>query len=234
MTGLPTGSPVGPPTVAEPRARAYLAAIAARLHGPRQRRRRILTELGDGLDHAAADHAATGLAPSEAMRAAIDGFGTPAEVADAFAGELATATARRMLAWFVVTGPLVGVWWVLVLHPYPWRTGVVALVAAIPVVPLVAVALGAAAGTFATTGRLVRWLPEAGPRQALAAATAVGFLVVAADATLITLYLRSGPTLRHLAVIAVAASAVRIGCGVAAVCYTATRCSRQGGRDAGW
>jgi hypothetical protein len=224
----------GPPAVAEPQARAYLAAVAAGLPGPRRRRRRILAELGDGLDEAAAVHATTGLGPREAMRAAIDGFGTPVAVADAFAGELATASARRTLGWFVVTGPLVGVWWLLLLHPHPWRAGVAALLAAIPVVPLVAVALATAAGTFATTGRLVRWLPEAGPRQALAAATAVGVLVVGADVSLVALYLGPGPTVRPLAIVAVAASVARIGCGLLAVRCVTTRRRRLAGRGVGW
>jgi hypothetical protein len=222
--------------VAEPQARAYLEAVAAGLAGPWRRRRRILAELGDGLDRAAAVHAAAGLRRHEAMRVAIDGFGTPAAVAGAFAGELATATARRMLGWFVVTGPLVGVWWLLLLYPYPWRAGVVALVAAIPVVPLVAVALATAAGTFATTGRLIRWLPETGPRDALAAATAVGVLVVGADVTLIALYLGSGPTVRPLAVVAVTAGLTRIGCGLAAVRHATARRHRladRTGRDVG-
>ena len=72
-----------------------------------------------------------------------------------------------------MTGPLVGVWWLLVLYPTPWRSGVVALFAAIPVFPLIIAAIATAAGTFATTGRLMRWLPEASPRQALLATITV-------------------------------------------------------------
>jgi hypothetical protein len=114
---------------AEPRLAAYLTEVAARLHGPRHRRAQILAELHDGLDDAVADHVRDGLAPEEAADAALGGFGTPAEVAAAFAGELAVAYARRTLAWFLVTGPLVGIWWLLLLQPQPWRTGVVALLA---------------------------------------------------------------------------------------------------------
>jgi hypothetical protein len=126
---------------AEPRLTAYLTEIAARLHGPRRRRARILAELHDGLDEAVADHAQDGRAPEQAADAAIHGFGTPAEVAAAFAGELAIAYARRTLAWFVVTGPLVGIWWLLLLQPQPWHTGPAALLAAIPVLPLIGVAV---------------------------------------------------------------------------------------------
>ena len=38
-------------------------------------------------------------------------------VADAFEGELATAYARRTIALYVITGPLVGIWWLLLLQP---------------------------------------------------------------------------------------------------------------------
>jgi hypothetical protein len=55
------------------------------------------------------------------------------------------------------------------LQPHPWRTGVVALLTALPVLPLIAVGIATAAGTFATTGRLIRWLPEASPHRALTA-----------------------------------------------------------------
>lgn len=207
----------GQPTVSEPRMRAYLEAVAAGLAGPRRHRERILTELGDGLDQAAADRTVAGLGPVEAVDAAIDAFGPPDVVADAFAGELATASARRMLGWFVVTGPLVGVWWLLLLQPNPGRAGVVALVAAIPVVPLVAVALVTAAGTFATTGRLMRWLPQTGPSRAVAAVIAVAVLAVGGDAAIIAVYLGSGLPARALAVVAVAASVIRGGIGVGVV-----------------
>ena len=143
---------------------AYLADLAARLRGPRRRRDAILAELRDGLHHATEAHIAAGLTPAQAAAAAITQFGDPQAVADAFAGELATAYARRTIAWYIVTGPLVGIWWLLLLQPHPWRTGLIALLAAIPVLPLIALAIATAAGTFATTGRLMRWLPETGPR----------------------------------------------------------------------
>jgi len=223
------------PILAEPRLRAYLAAVAAGLPGPRRHRERILTELGDGLDQDAAGRVAAGLGPAAAVDAAIDAFGSPDVVAAAFAGELATASARRMLGWFVVTGPLVGVWWLLVLHPHPWRAGVVALVAAIPVIPVVGVALVTVAATFATTGRLMRWLPETGPRRALVAVVAVGVLVVGADVAVIAVYLGSGWPARPLGVVAVAASVIRSGCCLGAVRHAAAlhrRLVDRTGRDA--
>jgi HAAS len=115
---------------------AYCRDLAAGLRGPRHRRERILAELRDGLDHAVSDHIANGLTATEAAKAAIAEFGTPDAVADAFAGELATAYARRTIVLFIVTGPLVGIWWLLLLQPHPWRTGLIALLVAIPVIPL--------------------------------------------------------------------------------------------------
>ena len=134
--------------------RAYLDEVAAALRGPRRRRERILTELRDGLEEAVAARTAGGQPADRAAVLAIAEFGSPDVVAAAFAGELATGFARRTLSAYVATGPLVGIWWLLLLRPDPWRAGLAALLTAIPVVPLIAVGLVAAAGTLAATGRL--------------------------------------------------------------------------------
>src|SRR6266508_2213970 len=143
-------------THAQARVDAYLGELAHLLRGPRRRRARILAELRDGLDQAIADQTTDGRTEDQAVESAIDQFGTPRAVADAFAGELATAYARHTIAWYIATGPLVGVWWLLLLQPHPWRVGLLAVLAAIPVIPLIPVAIATAAGTFATTGRLMR------------------------------------------------------------------------------
>jgi len=119
---------------------SYLADLGTRLHGPRPTRAVILAEIRDGLDQATTDHAARGLGPADAAATAVEQFGSPQAVADAFTGELATAYARRTITTFVLTGPLVGIWWLLLLHPRPWRSTPAALIAAIPAVPLIAVA----------------------------------------------------------------------------------------------
>jgi hypothetical protein len=90
------------------------------------------------------DHIATGIAPDQAAAAAITQFGSPLAVADAYAGEMTTAYARRTIVCFIATGPLVGIWWLLLLHPSPWRTGLIAFVAAIPVIPLIIAAIATA------------------------------------------------------------------------------------------
>ncbi|MGE5828567.1 MAG: permease prefix domain 1-containing protein [Micromonosporaceae bacterium] len=189
---------------------AYLGELAALLHGPRRRRTQILTELRDGLHHAADERIAEGTPPTAAAKQAIAEFGTPREVADAFAAELTTAYARRTIAAYVATGPLVGIWWLLLLQPHPWRTGLLALLVAIPVIPVVAVAIMTAATTLATTGRLIRWLPEAGPRGATAAVLAIASLAALADTSVIAIYLRAASPGRPLAIIAIAASLTRI------------------------
>jgi hypothetical protein len=196
---------------------AYLSDLAAQLHGPRGRHEAILTELRDGLEQATEDRTAIGLPPDQAAAAAISQFGSPYAVADAFAGELATAYARRTVAWFIATGPLVGIWWLLLLHPSPWRTGLIALLAAIPVIPLIIAAVATAGGTLATTGRLMRWLPETGPRRALAATIAIATLCMIIDLTMITMIMVSGATTRPLVIIAISASLTRIVCSITTV-----------------
>jgi hypothetical protein len=194
---------------AETRIEAYLGELAHLLRGPRRRRAQILAELRDGLDHAIADHATDGRTEEEAVALAINHFGSPQAVADGFADELATAYARHTIAWYIATGPLIGVWWLLLLQPQPWRAGLVALLAAIPVLPLIATAIATAAGTFAATGRLIRWLPEASPHRALTATIAIATLTLIGDVTVIGLYL-SSTAVRPLAILAISASLIRI------------------------
>jgi len=200
--------------VVEAPIRTYLDRVAAALHGPRRLRSRILAELHDGLDQAVAYRTARGEPAGRAAADAIAEFGGPEVVAAAFAGELATAYARRTLILFVVTGPLVGIWWLLLLRPEPWRTGLVALIVAIPVLPLILAGLATAAGTLATTGRLMRWLPETGPGRALVATIAVAGLAPAGDLAIIGVAAHSGRLAGPLAVIAVAAGLTRIGCSL--------------------
>jgi hypothetical protein len=196
---------------------AYLTDIAQHLGGPRRHRRRILAELRDGLDEALTAHTTQGVDENLAVSQAMEQFGTPTAIADAFAPELATAHARRILAWFIATGPFVGIWWLLVLDPQPWRTGALTLLAAIPVIPLIVAAIATATAIFATTGRLMRWLPEASPCRALTAAAAVAVLALAGDITVITVYAGGAAPARWLAAVAIAGSATRIVCAVIVV-----------------
>ena len=85
----------------DPLIESYLAQVARRLPAGRRRRAAILDELRDGLYEAVE----RGLAPADA----VGGFGTPAAVAAAFAGELATVRARRTVWAYLGTRPLVGI-----------------------------------------------------------------------------------------------------------------------------
>lgn len=209
----------------------YLAELSGLLRGPLGRRRRIVAELRDGLLDAAEVRVADGMPAEQAEKEAVAAFGSPRLVAAAFAGELATAYARRTIAAYVFTGPLVGIWWLLLLQPHPWRTGLVALLVAIPVLPLLVFAIATAATTLATTGRLMRWLPETSPRFALSTTVALAGLVLVADLAVIAVYARSGIPLQPLGIVALAASMIRVGCGV----FTVRRATtiRQGLVDAG-
>jgi hypothetical protein len=201
----------------------YLAEIADALPGPRRHRYRVLAELRDGLDTGVAAHIDRGLSQEDAVTAAIDDFGRPDAVAAAFAPELAIANARRTLLWYLGTGPLIGVWWLLLVQPRPWRAGPVAVLAAIPPLPLVVVAIFTAIGTVATTGRLMRWLPEATARQAVAGSATVAALAVTADLVMISMYVRSGQPMHPPGVIAVAASATRFVCSTILLAHLAAR-----------
>jgi hypothetical protein len=196
---------------------AYFDELGTQLRGPRRRREQILAELHDGLIQATDRYLATGLTPEQAATAAVAQFGSPPAVADAFAGELATAYARRTIACYLATGPLVGIWWLLLLHPDPWRTGLIALLAAIPVLPLIVIAIATAGGTIATTGRLMRWLPETSPHRALTAVISIAALCIIGDLTMVSLFAASASPVRTLAVIALAASLIRITCSIAVI-----------------
>lgn len=201
---------------------SYLDEVAAGLHGLRQQRKHILAELRDGLSEAINDRYVDGLPPTQVAAAAVASFGDPQRVAGSFGGELATGYARRTVMGYVVTGPLVGVWWLLLFDPEPWRGGPGAFIAAIPGLPTVALAIATAAGVVATTGRLVRWLPEAAPRRALTATTGVAALAAIGDLLMIAFYLRFGIRAEPVAVVAMASSLLRIGCGV----HVTRRCHR--------
>jgi hypothetical protein len=214
MTGLPAQP------VAE-RLTRYLDEIAAVLHGPRRLQQRILAELRDGVEQSAHSRTARGATPEQALAAALAEFGHPADIAKAFRPEMAIADARRILAWLLATGPLVGIWWLLLLHPQPWHGRPAALITDIPVVPLIAVAIACALATLVTTGRLIRWMPEAAPRTALTAASSVAAFVVAGDITMIAVGW-SAASAGFLGVVAVGASLARIACSISAVHSTVT------------
>jgi HAAS len=202
----------------------YLAELAAQLRGPRAARERVLAEIHDGLSEATHARLVDGLPPETAASNAIVEFGDPSAVARSFAAELATSSARRTIAAFLATGPMVGIWWLLLLHPAPWRASILAMLHAVPALPLIAIAIATAAATFVTTGRLIRWLPETTPGRALTAASSIAGLCLATDITVLGIlatHLATGhPHPAALAGIAATASCVRITAAILVLRHT--------------
>jgi hypothetical protein len=213
------GRPPGEPGIA-----AYLDAVAGRLVGPRAPRRAILDELRDGLHEAAAAHHRRGVPAADALAAALREFGSPAALAAGFAGELAIVRARRTTAAYLATGPLIGLCWLSAIIPTGWwQRDPIALLHAIPVLPLIAVAAVAGVLVLAATGPVGSRLRQPG-RDGL-----TGALVIIAAASLGDVIMLA--TAAHLVqaaaqtVVGVAftASTARLTAGAAAV----THCVRS-------
>jgi hypothetical protein len=172
----------------QPAVEHYLAEVTARLPGSPRTHSDIVAELRSGLLDATDAHCSAGLPPAKAVQAAIDEFGDPSRVADSFRAEIAAGLARRAAVVVLVTGPLVGLLWIVTAvasHIAPhlqWADLSPGLQVGVPLVAIAAgvTACGALFG-IAATGRLSRWLP-AWPRRAPAAAAVAGFGAVGADA----------------------------------------------------
>jgi hypothetical protein len=200
----------------------YLAILAKDLPGPSGPRAAALGEVRDGLNEAIACQVGRGVPTLFATRVALAELGSPTVVAEAFAPELATTQARRTLFAFLVTGPLVGVWWLLLLPTHMLATRPRILWTAIPALPLLGLAVAAAVAILATTGSLIRWLPESTPRRALLAASGVGLGAVMVDlSVLATFAMRILGTSWQpnvaIAAVALAGSLIRISCATRSV-----------------
>jgi hypothetical protein len=195
---------------------AYLAALDAALPGPRRARATIVDEIGDGLVTAADRQCARGAIPAAAVRAALSEFGPPHLVARSFAGELATAGTRRLLATLLLTGPLVGVWWLLLLAPGHWPPRPPEVLAAIPVLPVVGAMIAMALAVLAATGRLAHRLPPLSVRSTVRTGRAAANACLVVDVALLgQLAIVAAAPRGHSPVImaaAAAASLVRLCC----------------------
>lgn len=208
--------------VAERAVEAYLDAVAAGLVGPRSVRATIIDELRDGLTEGATTHRARGAGPDAAIRTALDEFGPPEVTAAAFAGELASSRARRTVAAYLFTGPVVGLSWLLgFAPPHWWRHGPEALWSAVPVVPMIALAAVVGIGVLVATGRPSRWI-QVPHHHILHGALLVVAAAALGDVLMLAVAARAGagvifPT---IVVVAATASVLRLGFGVVA----AARC----------
>ena len=175
---------------------AWLADFGAGLCGSARARSEVVAELRDGLLEAVDNHRRAGLETVDATRAALREFGEPAEIAAAFAPELAARQARRTALTLIGTGPLVGVLWGataasshLLVHaepapPWMWPQVPAALRAVLAVLGTILV-VGVGAGLFAAAPG--RWLPPEVRRARVVptAAATLGVAALAADMLLL-------------------------------------------------
>ena len=207
---------------------AYLAALDRALRGPRWTRVDICDEVRDGLLAAADRRRTHGADRAAAVQAALAEFGPPELVARAFAAELATARERRLLSTLLLTGPLVGVWWLLLLGPQHWPSHAAELVAAIPVLPVVGATTAGAVAVLAATGRLAHRLPALSPHRTVGVAHACAVACLAVDVTLLAqlaLLAATGPAAHPPALMAAAGAASLVRLAWAGL--AAGRCRRS-------
>jgi hypothetical protein len=78
-----------------PTADRYLRELTARVAGSRRARERLLTEIRDHLDDAAAAHRNAGMQPRQAEQRALELLGEPVELAEAWDARCALLRRRR-------------------------------------------------------------------------------------------------------------------------------------------
>lgn len=200
----------------------YLRSIAKQLHGTARTTAAVIDEIRAGLDEAITARTAQGMSVREASEKAITGLGTPHLIAAAYAGELAIRQTRKTLWLLLLTGPFVGIWWFLLLAAQPGPLQPAIIIKAIPALPVVAAVVVVAAGVLATTGSLIRWLPESSPRQATLTAGLISLGILAVDTSMLAILATciltgtAGSLSPTLAIIAATASVLRIPFAAAA------------------
>lgn len=177
----------GSPDTVPPIVAAYVADLEARIPGWRRARRSALAELADGLHDATTVYCSRGMDPEGAAARAVHDCGPPSVVAAEFVAVLTDGQARRTALTLLLTGPLVGVLWLVTLEPGQAPDATLRRMPALGVL----VAVAAAAGVLAllATGPGIRGLPIECPAPCRAAATACAAaaaadVIVLATATL--------------------------------------------------
>lgn len=190
----------------------YLAYLEAQIPGWRLARRPVLAELADGLDDATAYYRSRGLDPDAAAARAVQDCGPVSVVALDFADLLATGQARRTARTLLVTGPLIGVLWLLTLVPGQAPDALLLRVPALGLPVLIAIVAGVL--TLLATGPVSRLLPHlrlAPCRAAAAACAAAAMCDIAVLATATLSALEDPSTTRWMpGLIAVTASLLRL------------------------
>lgn len=157
----------------------------------------LADEVSDGLAETREKYLRLGLAPDQAARAAIDEFGDPSIVADAFCR---VCPAKQLARRLIITSPAVGACWAAALiteRAWDW-----------PIPPAVLLLLGA---TFAASVALLVIAASSRRYRAVRRAGTAGCLGIALlDASAITMAMLSAPASRWLLATAACASAARL------------------------
>jgi hypothetical protein len=194
----------------------YLADLDAHLPAGPRIRKAILLELADGLSCAVTERVRAGQSPADAAQAAIAESGDPNTVAAAFARQLGLTASHRLGLGLVLTGPLVGLSWVVASTTAgpDWLARILQVLAAMPQFPLILpVTVLTAMLAITGSGRAARLVTLPGHVVTGAALIAVIGCVMA-DVSLLTTALLSHRLTSSgaggLPAIAVAASMVRL------------------------
>jgi hypothetical protein len=191
----------------------YLAELESHLPAGRRARREILLEIADGLGCAVAERTEQGQSVEEAARTAMAAFGDSRTVAAAFTRQLGPRAAHRLGAGLVLTGPLVGLTWVVsyATAGQDWSSQILDVLSAMPQYPLI-LAVTVPAAMIATTGAgwAARHL-DVPPRVVTGAAIVAAVGCVAGDLSLLVAAMLShNLTATSLTALAMAASVVRL------------------------
>ncbi|HEY0805810.1 MAG TPA: permease prefix domain 1-containing protein [Pseudonocardiaceae bacterium] len=172
----------------------YLSALAAGLPGSARARAAIVTEIGDGLADAVADHLDHGHSPDAAHRMAVEEFGDPEALAAQFTPVVAATQVHRCGLALLRTGPLVGVLWLTtVMLAGPGPVPVMVVLAGIVVALAVLTAVPCAVFAVAVTGRgSRRWTVH--PRSAADAVVVAASGAVLGDLVLLSALATLAPT----------------------------------------
>lgn len=133
---------------------AYVAELAAFLHGPARSKERMLAEVREGLEDATAAYERAGLPAGAAARLAVRDSGEPSTLVPSWQRELTVVQTRHTARALAVSLPVLLVCWFLVRaagHGQGWQSSLLA--GAVAVAALLAVAV------LSLTGPLARRLP---------------------------------------------------------------------------
>lgn len=101
----------------------YADGLARALRGPRRLRADLVAEARHSLLDAADAHLDAGMRPADAVRRAVDEFGTHAEIVPGYQAELAVAQGKRTALWMCTALPVMHLLAPLMWWQGPWVNG---------------------------------------------------------------------------------------------------------------